>query len=388
MFIRGPIRPSLPLLLLACALPLLAGCASDDGDDPGTLELPARGALVCDWLNRRVDLVDLDALSAGATKADLVVATLDLSDYAQVPLNAEVTPDGKTALISMSDGFFAIPFAGSLVGASDIPTDDGRVLFVDLERFEVTGELETGDGPMGIAITPDGDEAIVAHFGSGNLAVVDLATQTLRESVDVGIYAEELAFDDSGEVGIVSYSDAGDVATFALDDLTGTLSKDIEATGDAAGVAFFPGTKTAYVAQAPMPLTGAEGGHDVVDVSDPAAPTLLQGIRDADAPIVYPATPAPTRGTVIVPTAQNGVLGVDEIALNEGGESEVVSSFEVGEANLFGAYGAVVDDAGRALLSVPAQRQLVVLDLDSGEHFAVDWQGADVGPMDVALIAP
>ena len=37
-------------------------------------------------------------------------------------------------------------------------------------------------------------------------------------------------------------------------------------SGDAAGVAFFPGTKIAYLMQAPTVLTGNVGGHDIIDV--------------------------------------------------------------------------------------------------------------------------
>ena len=48
--------------------------------------------------------------------------------------------------------------------------------------------------------------------------------------------------------------------------------------------------------------------------------------------------------------------------------------------------GATLDASGRLLLSVPAEHQIVVVDLDTGSFFAVDWQGTGAGPMDVELL--
>lgn len=388
-------RPATYLLAVASLLTACDGDSDTDaadaamgvGDAVSPLTLAQKPALVTDWLNHRLDLVDLAALESGATREDVVVASMDLSEYHQGPLNAEVTPDGKLALVSLSDGFFGLtPLAATLVGTSDIPTGEGRVIVVDLERFEVLGEIDTGNGPMGILFTEDATRAVVAHFGTNSLAVLDVAAREVVEQVEVGIYSEEIAADDRGEVGIFSYSAGGNVRSFGTGDLSGTLSPDVELTGDAAGVAFFPGTQSAYVVQAPMPLTGAQGGHTVLDVSDPSAPVVLDDVRSADAPTAYPVAPAAQRDTVVVPTVLGGVLGLDEIALEDDGTASIVQQFEVGEAGLFGAYGVVVDDAGRALLSVPASKEIIVVDLAAGTHFDVPWGGADAGPTDIALI--
>jgi DNA-binding beta-propeller fold protein YncE len=380
-----------PAILLA-----LLGCGDDGGGEPapdaavptdsGPPE-PAQQALVSDWLNRRLDLIDVEALAEGATRDDALLASLDLSGYAQAPINAEVTPDGKLALVSLSDGFFALPIAGTLVGASGIPTEPGSVLFVDLESFEVVAELATGDGPMGIAFTEGGKQAVVAHFGSQALALIDVEAMSMISDVMIGPFGEEIALDDSGEVGIVAYSSAGNVRTFASDDLPGTISPAVELAGDSAGVAFFPGTKTAYVVQAPNPLLSVIGGHTVVDASDPSAPVVLDDVRSDVAPIAYPAAPVPARGTVVVPTTSTGKLALDEIELQADGKPNVVQHLEVGTTRrLLGGYGASVDAAGRVLISVPGEQRITVVDLEAGSFFEVPWQGTAAGPMDVALI--
>src|SRR5262245_42736352 len=128
------------VLLAALVVVSLAGCsddAADDGDtdaavatDAGSPPAASR-ALVSDWLNRPLDLIDVEALQECATREDALLESLDLSGYEQVPINAEVTPDGKLALVSLSDGFFALSAAGFLVGATGIPNTPGSVLFVD-----------------------------------------------------------------------------------------------------------------------------------------------------------------------------------------------------------------------------------------------------------------
>jgi len=387
----------IPLTLAALLVLSLAGCSDDgdaDGDTDAAVAMDAgheptaeSQALVSDWLNRRLDLIDVEALQEGATREDALLKSLDLSDYEQAPINAEVTPDGKLALVSLSDGFFALSVAGFLVGAVDIPTTPGSVLFVDMESFEVVGELATGDGPMGIAFTEGGKKAVVAHFGSPFLALVDVEEQTVIEEIEIGPFSEEIALDDSGEVGIVAYSASGNVRTFGTDDVPGTISEGVELVGDSAGVAFFPGTKTAYVVEAPNPLLSVVGGHTIVDVSDPGAPVVLDDVRSDLAPIAYPAIPVPARGTVVVPTTPTGKLVIDEYALTDEGKPELMQQLEVGPASkLLGAYGATLDASGRVLLSVPGDHQIVVADLDTGSFFAVDWQGTAAGPMDVAIV--
>jgi hypothetical protein len=117
-------------------------------------------------------------------------------------------------MVSLSAGFFSLSVAGVLIGAEAIPP------------------------------TP-----------ASSCSSIDVKARSVLERVPVGPFSEEIALHDSGEVGIFSYSALGNVRTFAPSDFAGTLSRDVELPGDAAGVAFFPGTKIAYVVRAPNPLT-------------------------------------------------------------------------------------------------------------------------------------
>jgi YVTN family beta-propeller protein len=351
--------------------------------EPG---LPGRRGISSDWLHHTLSFVDLDKLSAGAKRSTAQTSALDLSAHAAGPINVEVTPDAKLALVSLSAGFFSIPVSGILINAGAIPSDPGALLFLDLEKREIVGQLDTGMGPMGIALTPDGKRAFVAHFSSEHVAVVDVQTKTVLERVTVGQFSEEIALDDTGTVGIVSYSAAGNIRTFASADMAGTLSPPVELTGDAAGVAFFPGTRKAYVVQAPMPLLGAQGGHTLVDVSDPHAPKVLEDVHDANAPVAYPAVAMPKRGSIAVPITADSKLWLQEIKLDSAGATQVVQKIELGPASaLLGAYGAVRAGDDTVLLSVPSDHKLISVDLGNQAHFDVPWEISEAGPMDVAV---
>ncbi len=363
----------------------LAGCSASD-DPPRSAAAHAHHGLTCDFLNHTLSLVDLDALRDGAARSDALVAEIDLGAYAAGPLDAEIIPGTKLAMVSLSAGFFSLPVAGALIGAEAIPADTGKLLFVDLAARQVVGELDTGQHPMGIAITHDGARAFVAHFGSPDVAVVDVNARTVLEGVPVGPFSEEIALDDNGEVGIFSYSALGNIRTFAASDFAGTLSREVELPGDAAGVAFFPGTKTAYVVQAPNPLTQAVGGYTVVDASDPRDPKVLADVHTDTAPIAYPAVSVKSRGTVVVPINSAGKLQVQELTLNSDNSVSVKQTIDAGSVSLLGAYGISVDARGRLLMAVPALRQVMVVDLDAASAFAVPWEIDVAGPTDIITV--
>jgi DNA-binding beta-propeller fold protein YncE len=327
--------------------------------------------------NHTLSIIDIDLLAEGGTRADALVDTIDLSEHAPGPLSLAITPDGKTALVSISVGFL------NLIGAA-IPTGEDKLLIVDIESRTVTGEIAIGAGPMGIAITHDSKTAFVGLLGQTAFAVVDIESQTF-ETVDTGAtYNEELAIDDSGEVAILSYGVAGDVKTFAVDDPAGTLGGTSGITGDGAGVAFFPGTKIAYLVQAPTPLTGNVGGHDLVDVTDPSAPVASDNVRIEMAPTSYPVTTVHARNSVAYPAITGGRLTVVEMKLEDGVATEV-QAVDVGPSGLF-AYGIGATSDGRVLIAEPGTHTVSVVDLETGTGFSVPWEVDAYGPTEIKVI--
>lgn len=333
-------------------------------------------AVTADFLNGTLSIVDLDALREGATRADALVGTVDLSRYTPGPMSLGITPDGKTAVVSVSGGFLRL--------FTTVPEGEGTLVFVDLEKREVVGDLYVGDSPMGIVFSPDSKRAFVGLFGETYFAVVDLETRTFQPVQTGAAYNEELAIDDGGDVGILTYGPAGDVKTFALADPAGSLGGTMGLTGDAAGVAFFPGTKTAYLMQAPTSLTGQVGGHDLIDVTDPLAPVASDGERRQAHPGTYPVTAVPSRGSVVFPWTDAGQVFVVEMALVDG-RAEEVQRILVGPAERI-AYGVTAAPDSRVFIATPGERYVGVAELETGNGFTVPWEMDASGPTEIKWI--
>ncbi len=380
---RRFLRALLPLLLAV-------GCG-DDPKTPGETGdvLPTPLVITADWVAGSLSFASLSGVLGNQPHADVVVSTMDLSEYAPGPLALELTPDKKKVLVACSAGFFSIAGAGALlIDEPNIPSGRGKLVVVDIDTQEVEKALDTGEQPMGIAVTPDGKKAFVAHFGSGNMVVVDLESYEIVANIDIGIYAEEIAFDDTGTVGVVGYSDDGSVRTFAVADPANTLSERVKLAGDSAGIAFFPGTKLALVGQARNPITVIAGmassGYTLLDVSQPSAPEVLQDVREATIIGAYPALPAANRGTVLVPSAKDGVFGVREYAL-EGNKVKLVQDVPAGNAEFLGALGFAYDGTSSVVMGVPGQRVVIVTNLDSKASHPMDWEQEPAGPADVVI---
>jgi DNA-binding beta-propeller fold protein YncE len=384
---------------VAATLATVSGCGSGSSPASSTAKdaavdapaLPAALAVTADWEHHTLSLVDFDALVSqpAGEEASARVGTIDLSKYTQGPYTVKITPDGKTALVTLSAGFFTVPGATILVNASSITMGPSELLFVDLASRSIDAVLDTGDGATGIAITHDGTRAFVAHAATSMVSIVDVKAHKVLEQVDVGgTFAEEVALDDTDTVGIVTYLDptssSKNVRTFAVSDMASTLSPPIPLGSDAAGVPFFPGTKVAYVVLAYNPLTSPASGYALVDATNPMAPVKLVQTMWTDMTYVdYQAIPAPGRGTVLVPVAVGGRLAVREYAL---GTADVVlqKTYDVAATRLFGAFGAVLDGQGRLALTMPGDREVAVLDLGTGASFTVPWF-TEPGPLGVAL---
>lgn len=344
-------------------------------DTAGPTQPKSQLAVSADFLNQTLTVFDVGKLAAGATRADVMVATVDLSKYTPGPMSLAVSPDGKTAIVSISGGF--------LSAFISVPAGDGTLVFVDLETFTVKGELFTGKSPMGIVFSKDGKRAFVGHLSESYFAVVDVNARTFSKVNTGASYNEELAIDDTGTVAVMSYGTSGIVKTFSVADPT-SLGQTNGLSGDAAGVAFFPGTKIAYLVQAPTSLTLNVGGHNLIDVSEPKKPVASDNTRVASYPTVYPVTAVPTRGSVAYPSTANDELSVVEVKLANGVAVEG-KPIGVGSAASL-AYGITSTPDGRVLVASSGEHYIGVVDLAAGSAFTVPWGVTKSGPTEIKLI--
>lgn len=108
------------------------------------------------------------------------------------PAHVVVTPDGKRALVTNSE--------------------DNNVSLVDLASSSVVGTAPTGEGPHGLRVSPDGAEAYVANVGDGTVSVIDLKANTEAARIPVGKAPVQVGFTPDGSQVFVSLRDEDKVA--------------------------------------------------------------------------------------------------------------------------------------------------------------------------------
>ncbi|MBX7083885.1 MAG: hypothetical protein K1X88_32040 [Nannocystaceae bacterium] len=353
-----------------------------DGSSTGDGPPPSRWVVTADFTAQTLTLVDYDALAAGERDpAALVRGTIDLSAWAPGPLEVEIAPDGHTALVSVSSGFFD-GIVGQTLGFTDL-TLDGTGLVVDLDTREVVTELATAHVPMGFAFLPDGSRAYSANFGytgarGSTLSILDPADWSVIEDVEVGEGPEQVAIDESGTLGILNVDSLGAVRVFETADPAGTMSAPLEVAVDPSGVAFVSGMPLAIVANSLTPSNWA-----VIDLSDPAAPV----VRDQSSPpggFPYGVTPVPGTAQVLMTLANDDTSFV--LIDASPNPSAAVWTASVPGLRSF-PLGAAVDIAsGLALSGAVGAEALLAIHLDGSAVETIAWSAP--GPSYVAIGPP
>ncbi|MFZ1085912.1 MAG: bifunctional YncE family protein/alkaline phosphatase family protein [Terracidiphilus sp.] len=129
------------------------------------------------------------------TKIDLTASTpVEGAEVrvGNVPHSVVISPDGKTAYVSNEAGRIATAsdfqeYSNGTPVVAAYPTgstSSGTVSVVDLATFKVTGSIETGLHPTGMAFW--GKKLLVANAYSDSLSVIDTTTNTEERKIDLG----------------------------------------------------------------------------------------------------------------------------------------------------------------------------------------------------------
>ncbi len=380
--------------LVAVALLLTVACEEDgatDGegdetaasaDSTSTGGGPRRWVVTADFLAGTLSLLDYDALVAGVRDRDaLLVDTIDLSAYAPGPIEVEIAPDGHTALVSISPGFFDT-FVGQAIGITDIELT-GTALVVDLDTREIVTELQTPHVPLGFAFTPDGTRALSANFGfsgatGSTVSIIDLATLEIVENLEVGGGPEQLSVDETGELVIVNVDELDAIRVFALSDPSGTLSDPIVTADDPSGVAFVPGTSLAMVAN-----SLGDNGWSIIDVSDPSAPVVVDTTISVPG-FPYGATWVPGSTDVLMTLASDPNTTI--VRLDPTTTPATIVWMQDAPLRSFPLGIAVDVDAGIGVFGAVGGDALGIVPLDGGAIESITWPTP--GPSYVAIGPP
>lgn len=376
------------ILWSAClSLLSLGGCSSADSGSAGAGgtagaggDSGARLVVTADWLNQSLTLLDYDKLVDGQSDAEAsIIGEIDLSDWGPGPVEVEITPDGKTAVVSVGPAFFdTLP---ALVGNPEI-TPGGTLLIVDLESGQAE-QVQTEDVPLGIAISPDGTTAYTANYGTSDargdsLSIIDIAGRRVIEEVNVGSGPEQVALSADGSLGIVNVVSGRGVRLFETADVAGTLSDVVETGSDPSDVSFLDGNDRA--------VTANSFSFDVtlLDTSNPSSPTVLNRTALGTG-VPYGVTYVPARDEVLAPAAATGTdLPTYLVTFTRDADTLNPSlPLELPGDNF--PLTATADSSGDfAFVAHIVDHKLTIIELDTGDTRSIEWL-TESGPSYVAV---
>ena len=365
-----------------CVLGLaLGGCDSSSGPaGAGGAAGEPRLVVTADWLNQSLTLLDYDKLVDGQSDAaSSIVDTIDLSNWEPGPIEVELTPDGKTAVVSVGPAFFdALP---GLVGDPEIPAG-GTLLIVDLQTG-VAEAIQTEDVPLGIAISPDGSRAYTANYGTADargdtLSIIDIPGRRLIEDIEVGSGPEQVALSPDGSLGIVNIVSRSGVRIFQTSDAAGTMSEVLETGSDPSDVSFLDSNDRAVVANT------FSFNVTLIDSSEPSRPTVIESVP-VGVGVPYGLTYVPSRDEILAPANATGAgMPTNLVTIARAGDTLTPAApLRLPGGNF--PLNAAADSTGEfAFVAHTADHKLSIIDLGTDEVRAVEWLSQS-GPSYVAV---
>jgi DNA-binding beta-propeller fold protein YncE len=361
-------------IVVFCVISLaLAGCGSSGSGSAVRLVVTA------DWLNQSLTLLDYDKLIDGQSNAAAaIVGSIDLSSWEPGPVEVEITPDGKTAIVSVGPAFFdGDGVTNMLIGSPEVPPG-GALLIVDLASGQAT-EVVTADVPLGIAISADGTTAYTANYGTtdepGNtLSVIDILQREVIEEITLDGRPEQVALSPDGTLGVINIAGGnGGIHVFETANITETLSPLVSTGNDPSDVTFLDDESRVVVANS--------FSQDVtlVDTSDPSAPSVIDSFS-IDGGFPYGVTYMPSRDQILSPTG----TGSNLVTIDRDGDLLVPSDPARLPGGAFPLTAAVDETDSFAFVAHVSDRKLSIIDVENGAARAISWLES-AGPSYVAV---
>jgi YVTN family beta-propeller protein len=136
-----------------------------------------------------------------------------------------------------------------------------------------TATIPVGTGPGGVAITPDGTRAYVTNLGSHSVSVIDIATNTVVDTISAVNFPARVAIIPDGSRAYVT---AG-FSVSVIDTATNTVIADITLPGQTFEIAIAPDGSGAYVGT--FGLNAVIATITVIDTAtDTVSATLSDGV--------------------------------------------------------------------------------------------------------------
>lgn len=171
-------------------------------------------ALATKFTSNKVSLLDVDGMNVIYTGRDLPVGVN--------PYNADISPDGKLAIVANTGG----------LGRSDGNIDTVTVIDMEANPPRVIDHVVVGDAPEGIVISPTGEIAVTGNLNgsdappdapfykpNGSITVLSIKGKkvTKLQEITLGPITEALAFSPDGNWLFVGNLNSQDVSVLKVD---------------------------------------------------------------------------------------------------------------------------------------------------------------------------
>jgi YVTN family beta-propeller protein len=258
---------------------------------------------------------------AAAVAAVLMVGTFGVAITAGVAAAGPIT--GVIDVGEFPSGVAVNP-AGTVAYVTE--GDDGRVTVIDLSSNAVIATIDVGDNPDAVAINPAGTDAYVTNAFDATVSVIDLSTKTLKASINVGTFPRAVAVNPAGTDAYVTNS--GDATVSVINLSTNAVIATIPVGTRPTGVAVNPAGTDAYV---------TDQAADTVSVINLSTLKVTATIPVGDLPLAIAVNPTGT-DAYVTNEDTNTVSVINLSTLT------VTATILVGE----GPFGVAVNSAGTA----------------------------------------
>jgi YVTN family beta-propeller protein len=106
---------------------------------------------------------------------------------------------------------------------------------IDTATDTVQYQVYVGDGPYGVAVSPDGNKVYVTHYSSNAVSVIDAATNNIVATVPVGSSPYVVEVNQDGTKAYVTNSGSNTVSV--IDTITNTVTATVNGLNNPHGVA-------------------------------------------------------------------------------------------------------------------------------------------------------
>ncbi|MGB9941091.1 PKD domain-containing protein [Methanosarcina sp.] len=188
--------------------------------------------------------------------------------------------------------------------------NSNTVSVIDTATNTVTDTVNVGYGPQGVAVTPDGTKVYVTNPGNGyqypdsTVSVIDTATNTVTKTVSVGVHPIRVAVTPDGTKVYVTNSESSGTVS-VINTATNTVTATVPVGAYPMGLAVTPDGTKVYVA-----VTGI----NAVSVIDTETNTVTATINDEVGPAEVVVNPEGTKVYVAHPSKD--LISVIDVTTN------------------------------------------------------------------------